>query len=452
MKPHLCALVLLAVVFGSAWSSVRAQPSQDPVLKLLQATFTGTARCPTEVALELTIVEIESGGLLPVLKGRLKMMPAGGGKGRSFNTRVQGLLHREAGYITLSSPPPSASMPNLRSGEIPVADIWRRLVQQERPARLQLLMAHSGDGRSFVGSIEGDEDQCEALRLARADGSALPGLPALTGEYAEAASRMPALPRADGKGPTTFVPRPYWLLLAAERGQLDARLTLGRGYESGTVLARDPVIAAGHYRIGADAGDARAQKALAKLLEKGADGVPANPNEATRLNAAADATLAAAARVCTAPDTVVAVQRLIDAYSRDPGLMLGRAVLGAVTGINIDEGGFKLVNIATEQVSVLDRPFRCLAIGRRVDPRLSSHAPSFEYVGEDQEGRSLYVDRQFEAALSRAVAQGMQQLMQAAPVAQMFSVSALGGNKWRLQLVAQGNPLAGQYSTDVRVP
>jgi hypothetical protein len=87
-----------------------------------------------------------------------------------------------------------------------------------------------------------------------------------------------------------------------------------------------------------------------------------------------------------------------------------------------------------------------------VDPRLSSHAPSFEYVGEDQEGRSLYVDRQFEAALSRAVAQGMQQLMQAAPVAQMFSVSALGGNKWRLQLVAQGNPLAGQYSTDVRVP
>lgn len=87
-------------------------------------------------------------------------------------------------------------------------------------------------------------------------------------------------------------------------------------------------------------------------------------------------------------------------------MVLELVLLGADTGISIEERGSKFLNIATKRVSALGRPFRCLAAGRCVRPLMSRHVPNFDCVGEDQEGRSQQVDRRFEAALSGAAALG----------------------------------------------
>ena len=92
----------------------------------------------------------------------------------------------------------------------------------------------------------------------------------------------------------------------AKSGHLRAQYFLGRLYERGEGVARDPVEAARWYRGAAQAGDAEAQFGLATLYEQGR-GVPADDDMAYRWYSAA--------RARGHPKAGAAIERLLDRRS-----------------------------------------------------------------------------------------------------------------------------------------
>ena len=69
---------------------------------------------------------------------------------------------------------------------------------------------------------------------------------------------------------------------AAERGDPEAEFALGKAYDSGKGVARDPKKAFKYYRRAAEHGNAKAQNNLASLYATGSDGVEKNEAEARK--------------------------------------------------------------------------------------------------------------------------------------------------------------------------
>jgi uncharacterized protein len=69
----------------------------------------------------------------------------------------------------------------------------------------------------------------------------------------------------------------HWLLLAAQKGDADAQLSLGQLYVSGMFVHKDPVAGVRWMQAAADGGSARAAGTLAYFLITGKDDVPVDP-------------------------------------------------------------------------------------------------------------------------------------------------------------------------------
>ena len=69
---------------------------------------------------------------------------------------------------------------------------------------------------------------------------------------------------------------------AAERGDPEAEFTLGKAYDSGKGVPRDPKKAFEYYRRAAEQGNAKAQNNLAALYATGSEGVEKNEAEARK--------------------------------------------------------------------------------------------------------------------------------------------------------------------------
>ena len=244
---------------------------------------------------------------------------------------------------------------------------------------------------------------------------------------------------------------------AAGRGTALERLHAALFSLAGFVRAQRPVI--GRLAVDAANGEtvvhefvrANAPRHLGLLLALGQGGVPQNLAESERWANAAKLTAASVGRYCVTPPMIAAYRELLEALKNDPGLRMLNLFGGGITGMQFEEGTFRIEGAGAEAVTTPDGPFLCRVVGRNEGGSVRNVKPEYAYAGEDEQGRSLYVDQRGDVMMNEAIASMVNAMSGQVQASAAFAVKPLGGNRFRVRIVQEQINTGNVYATEVQI-
>ena len=290
---------------------------------------------------------------------------------------------------------------------------------------LHLDVGRDGDGKGWVGVIEGDGfKDCHDIVLVNENGIATSELPAITGQIAFGRSMT-----------KSKVFKEYWLNVAASKGYDDAYYLLGTFYEEqGRTAPDDYRRALQNYRTAIEkTSDTRAQAALGRMYANGL-GTPVNPVEAKKWMELASETNRVAAEVCASPKTIAEIRRIMS-QQQLAGKFMG-AAMGVFTGLHVDPGGMRVERISASGVVSANKPFICLvegtSVGRSAD---ASGVPDYYVYDGIRNGQHTHI--RVSNGLDKAVMEGaafvINHVSDISPYQQQsFVIEPLGDHRYKL--------------------
>lgn len=448
------------VAAGLAAPAAAAPPAAQPDAAALQqakATLTGTlrggTRCGRKIGTEFKIEEVAAGPAGIGVKGSFQTtdMP-GGDKTPHLETPFEGQFFPATGILQLHSviipydpkacPKPLATVfgHKMECSVDFLGIIGEKLAEKRAKERAELAATSkftaafgrelAGDG--WRGTIVNPAFDCSELALSQSGGTGPRNLPVISPDaaYAQASYMMNSGPPAVAGSAHV-----YWLKMAADQGHRDANAYLGRTYDLGEGAPQDFALAAKYYRVAAEAGDARAQTGLSKLLADG-KGVPRNQAESEHWAALSTATRESAARICASGPAITTFSQLMLDSLSDPTAKIMEFLGGAFMGVDINPGGFRIISVTEQAVASVDRPFLCEAVARRFGATVTNIKPDFiEYQASN--GDIYLKDQSFDAGMNRMLANGATAMMNAVPWVQPFHVEPQGGTRFEMTLQPQ---------------
>lgn len=223
----------------------------------------------------------------------------------------------------------------------------------------------------------------------------------------------------------------YWLSRAEKMGK-DEVPKLAEAYmEMGK---RDPEAyksAFRYYQLLNDRGDdLEVQRVIARMYGDGL-GVARNLPEAKRLRDIIMAVERKTAEICAAPQSLKAIQSIITGINTESRVM--GTIMTAITGITVDPGSLRIMQITPERVVSLSKPFYCEVIAKRIDPEIdASTMPHYVYVTTSNYGVTVR-DNSFERAAANLGANIVQNILSKVPVRTSIKVTQTGVNMYRLE-------------------
>jgi hypothetical protein len=465
-SPSSVASVPVAPVLpGPTSVPLPARISADQARKAVLGTIKGNSPCGKQIGGKFQITEATESGDSLQLKGSFESFKVPGQpKPPELNTLLVGTFDLRTGFLRLQSTAKEKGngcfswLPkkmlgqkmecNYANASIPFQILHER---SERKAAdlasrstFTLIAARDAAGRGWAGTMINPSFECPEITLTPDGGTTTGGLPPVTADASFGQARALESGTAEN-GPA----RVYWLKVAAEMGHRDANAFMGKALEYGEGVPKAPARAIQYYRVAGDAGDARAQGALASMYRDGV-GTAVDIAESERWSRLAEAIQREASKVCLADGTLREIDRLIAASLNDPSTKLIEILGGALVGMRIDSGSFRVIDVKAMGVSSIDRPFACQVMAMHVNASVTNEMPAWEAV-EDQYGNVYYRDRRFEQTMNRIMASAATELANRTPFAQPFQVQPQGQGRFKVVLVQQLVPLMREYSAIVEV-
>lgn len=256
---------------------------------------------------------------------------------------------------------------------------WKNSLDAIQPAiKISIDAARDKEGKGWEGIIasEGFEN-CDRVIFSNDNGITTNELPPITGKLATQRAR----PRFYSKPSLAF--QLYWLNIAEKQGYSDAIFYLGQIYEhQGEKLSADYQRALDYYQSIANAGDQRAQRALARMYAEGL-GIEKNLAEAEKWRNLADITLNKAAKICSSPKVLAAIND-INRQERSRA-QIGALIASFTMNININPGDIRVTEIVVDNVASIDTTFTCKVYGERIGNNIdTSSIPDIEYYSIDE--------------------------------------------------------------------
>ncbi|CAG9931997.1 SUMF1/EgtB/PvdO family nonheme iron enzyme [Candidatus Nitrotoga arctica] len=287
---------------------------------------------------------------------------------------------------------------------------------------LHLDVGRDGDGKGWVGVIEGDGfKDCHDIVLVNGNGITTSKLPAITGQIAFGRSMT-----------KSKVFKEYWLNVAASKGYDDAYYLLGTFYEEqGKNSPDDYRRALQNYRTAIEkASDTRAQAALGRMYANGL-GTPVNPAEAKKWMELASETNRVAAEVCVSPKTIAVISSIMS--QQVVSGKVGGMLMGGMTGLHVDPGSMRVEKISASGVVSANKPFICLvegtSVGRSAD---ASGANSYVYDGIHN-GQHTWIRDESYKIVMEGTAFVINHLSDISPYQQQsFVIEPLGDHRYKL--------------------
>lgn len=261
---------------------------------------------------------------------------------------------------------------------------WKNSLDAIQPViKISIDVARDKEGKGWEGLIlsEGFKN-CDRIIFSNDSGITTNELPPITGKLATQRAR----PRFYSAPSLAF--QLYWLNIAANQGYGDALFYLGQIYDrQGEKSPTDYQHALQYYRSSADAGDQRAQRALAKMYANG-NGTAINLVEAKKWRNKADSVLSKAAKICSSPKTLTAFE---DINRQERERTQFAAIVGMMaTGMTLNPGDIRVTEIVVDDVASIDSSFTCTVYGERVGANIdASSVPDIQYYAVD--GNNNYI-------------------------------------------------------------
>jgi hypothetical protein len=444
MNPNRNILWLLVPLLGSFCSEASAGSVMPQTAgQALTGKFAGHTTCGKPVAFELELkAGIDGPGVLNV-KGTLKAP--------LFTTPIGGQLHLADGLLLLQNIVEPVDPCSFHIGSTCMVgragsgggstviddkmnDFFKKRAEKKRAdeiarATLQIAAARTDAGDGLQGTVRGESFDCAEFALRRVDGGTR-DLPAIDGVLAlDAVSAIDANPKMNNSGPSTI----YWLKLAADKGDAIALFKLGQAYEAGTTVHPDLPLAVKYYNDAAQRGDAQAQGRLSVLYSKGDGGLPKDAVQSEHWGSLAKTTIESAGKVCATPQIVSAYYDLFRLMSNDPNAFFVKAFGEVLTSTQVQEGKFRIEEVAPRDVFALERPFTCQVFGRSVGYQVTSTAVPTIYEYTSASGTVTYGDNSSDVALSQSMA-AVGTAYGSAPVVQPFTIELLTGKHYRVTM------------------
>ena len=458
MPRSIVATLLLTVLSGVGFAA--EQPSMEDLKRQLEGTFSGSTTCGAKTGLELKLSKVEPTGQWLRLQGSLRVSNPRAPKGSEFEIGVLGQFDPST-QILLANWNIDVSNPNcvLTVGGRCVLEeagvgffkpmIERRRAELIKKGAFHLEAVRDSDGQGWQGTIRGASTDCPAMAIRKTPNAAAPDRTSVSFETTE--FMLEQLRRDRIQYATDSAAAAYWLSQPAEAGDPIALARLGNLYETGGPgLPADPRRSFQYFQRAAEAGEARSQEALARMLASG-NVVPKDLQTSEQWAVKARATRNEASRLCSTPEFVGAYYELIDKERAAPMNAVFGAVAQALTGIQVQPGTYAIVGAQSEAVGVLSRPFRCLTVSRRSGGRFTNVKSELEYAGEDENGTPLYRDQRADAAVNEAIASATTDLMNATPMIATFIIRPLGDSRYRITSRQDIRVSASDFSKDVDI-
>jgi hypothetical protein len=242
----------------------------------------------------------------------------------------------------------------------------------------------------------------------------------------------------------------YWLQLAVESGSNDAKVAMAMMLSRGVGMEQDEPRAVSLLRELSAQDDARGHIELSKLLLRGR-GTPKNEAEAKRLAAAGQASIRAALGVCTSGPGETAIWKLVEALMKNPNRRAVQSLIGELTDIDFDLGGFVVESIRAESIANVRRPFQCVARGRLSEALVMDTTPLKETTVYNRHGVVLYkYDNSADRATGRAASQWLTQTLGRTPVDLYINVLPMSATRFRFVLMGSGFlDIGPRYQVDI---
>ncbi len=214
-----------------------------------------------------------------------------------------------------------------------------------------------------------------------------------------------------------------WAKKLSDHNDTEATYVLARGTEqAGKPALQLYILSAEKY------GDTRAQLALSRLEE--------SPGDREKWATRAAAQIASARKICGSRHVADRALELIEAESKDP--VIGIATLMALTtGVLYVPGKTRVNSVKLSEFVSFRQRFYCEATAITGGERVVNFAPDIEYLGTDDMGDPVYLDRRVHNTIVELAADAASRRPP-----QVFSrriqVEYMHGDKYRMSIAGRG--------------